>query len=64
MRHEAYQAEDAEILLVGYGIVSRVLRSAVDEARKHRDPGRPVPSDFPVAFPVAGVGDAPPAAET
>jgi pyruvate/2-oxoacid:ferredoxin oxidoreductase alpha subunit len=34
MRHEAYQTEDAEILLVGYGIVSRVLRSAVDEARK------------------------------
>src|SRR5581483_8017302 len=25
-RHELYQAEDAEILLVGYGIVSRVLR--------------------------------------
>ncbi len=26
-------ADDAEILLVGYGIVSRVLRSAVDQAR-------------------------------
>jgi len=32
-RHELYQAEDAEVLLVGYGIVSRVLRSAVEEAR-------------------------------
>ncbi len=32
-RHELYQAEDAEVLLVGYGIVSRVLRSAVDKAR-------------------------------
>ncbi len=32
-RYETYQADDAEILLVGYGIVSRVLRSAVDEAR-------------------------------
>jgi 2-oxoisovalerate ferredoxin oxidoreductase alpha subunit len=32
-RHETYMTEDAEILLVGYGIVSRVLRSAVDEAR-------------------------------
>ncbi len=32
-RHELYQAEDAEVLLVGYGIVSRVLRSAVDQAR-------------------------------
>jgi pyruvate/2-oxoacid:ferredoxin oxidoreductase alpha subunit len=32
-RHETYMTDDAEILLVGYGIVSRVLRSAVDEAR-------------------------------
>ena len=32
-RFETYMAEDAEILLVGYGIVSRVLRSAVDMAR-------------------------------
>jgi pyruvate/2-oxoacid:ferredoxin oxidoreductase alpha subunit len=33
-RHELYQGRDAETLLVGYGIVSRVLRSAVDEARQ------------------------------
>jgi 2-oxoisovalerate ferredoxin oxidoreductase alpha subunit len=33
-RHELYQADDAEILLVGFGIVSRVLRSAVETARK------------------------------
>ena len=32
-RHELYMAEDAEILLVGYGIVSRVLRSVVEYAR-------------------------------
>jgi 2-oxoisovalerate ferredoxin oxidoreductase alpha subunit len=32
-RYELYQAEDAEVLLVGYGIVSRVLRSVVDHAR-------------------------------
>ncbi len=32
-RHELYQAENAEILLVGYGIVSRVLRSAVEQAQ-------------------------------
>ena len=32
-RHELYEADDAEILLVGYGIVSRVLRSAVEQAR-------------------------------
>jgi 2-oxoisovalerate ferredoxin oxidoreductase alpha subunit len=30
---ETYMADDAEILLVGYGIVSRVLRSTVDMAR-------------------------------
>jgi 2-oxoisovalerate ferredoxin oxidoreductase alpha subunit len=33
-RHELYQAGDAEILLVGFGIVSRVLRSTVELARK------------------------------
>ena len=32
-RHECYMADDAEILLVGYGIVSRVLRSVVEHAR-------------------------------
>jgi pyruvate/2-oxoacid:ferredoxin oxidoreductase alpha subunit len=32
-RHEMYQVDDAEVLLVGYGIVSRVLRSAVEGAR-------------------------------
>jgi 2-oxoisovalerate ferredoxin oxidoreductase alpha subunit len=33
-RHELYLADDAEVLVVGYGIVSRVLRSAVDEVRE------------------------------
>jgi 2-oxoisovalerate ferredoxin oxidoreductase alpha subunit len=33
-RHETFQTEDAEILLVGYGITSRVLRSAVEMARR------------------------------
>ncbi len=33
-RCEEYCTGDAEILVVGYGIVSRVLRSAVDEARR------------------------------
>jgi pyruvate/2-oxoacid:ferredoxin oxidoreductase alpha subunit len=32
-RYETYMADDADILLVGYGIVSRVLRSTVDHAR-------------------------------
>ncbi|PYX89326.1 MAG: 3-methyl-2-oxobutanoate dehydrogenase subunit beta [Acidobacteria bacterium] len=34
-RSEQYQTEDAEVLVVGYGIVSRVLRSAVEEARNN-----------------------------
>jgi len=33
-RSETFEADDAEILLVGYGITSRVLRSAVDMARR------------------------------
>jgi pyruvate/2-oxoacid:ferredoxin oxidoreductase alpha subunit len=33
-RHELYRAEDPEVLLVGYGITSRVLRTVVDMARK------------------------------
>ena len=33
-RHETYMADDAEILVVGYGIVSRLLRSTVDHARQ------------------------------
>ena len=34
VRCEEYRTEDAELIVVGYGIVSRVLRSAVDVARK------------------------------
>ncbi len=33
-RWEEYRTDDAELIVVGYGIVSRLLRSAVDEARK------------------------------
>jgi pyruvate/2-oxoacid:ferredoxin oxidoreductase alpha subunit len=33
-RHETLGCEDAEVLLVGYGITSRVLRSAVEMARR------------------------------
>jgi 2-oxoisovalerate ferredoxin oxidoreductase alpha subunit len=33
-RWELYEADDADVLLVGYGITSRVLRSAVEEARR------------------------------
>jgi len=34
-RCEQYRTEDAELIVIGFGIVSRVLRSAVDLARKH-----------------------------
>jgi 2-oxoisovalerate ferredoxin oxidoreductase alpha subunit len=33
-RYELYLADDAEVLLVGYGIVSRVLRTVAEVARK------------------------------
>jgi pyruvate/2-oxoacid:ferredoxin oxidoreductase alpha subunit len=33
-RYEAYRTEDAEVLLVGFGIVSRVLLSAVEALRR------------------------------
>jgi pyruvate/2-oxoacid:ferredoxin oxidoreductase alpha subunit len=33
-RHETYLTDDADVLLVGFGIVSRVLRSTVEQARK------------------------------
>jgi pyruvate/2-oxoacid:ferredoxin oxidoreductase alpha subunit len=33
-RHELFLADEAEVLLVGYGIVSRVLRSAVEKLRR------------------------------
>jgi 2-oxoisovalerate ferredoxin oxidoreductase alpha subunit len=33
-RCELYRTEDADLVVVGFGIVSRILRSAVDEARK------------------------------
>jgi 2-oxoisovalerate ferredoxin oxidoreductase alpha subunit len=33
-RWEEYKTDDADLLVVGFGIVSRILRSAVDEARK------------------------------
>ena len=33
-RHETFETQDAEILVVGYGITSRVLRSAVEAVRR------------------------------
>jgi 2-oxoisovalerate ferredoxin oxidoreductase alpha subunit len=33
-RYELYETSDADVLLVGFGIVSRVLRSTVEEARR------------------------------
>lgn len=33
VKYEEYRTEDADIIAVGYGIVSRILKGAVDEAR-------------------------------
>ncbi len=34
VRYETYKVDDADLVVVGYGIVSRVLQSAVDRARE------------------------------
>jgi len=34
VRYEAYRCDDAELILVGYGIISRILHSVVDELRE------------------------------
>ncbi|MFH1679249.1 MAG: 3-methyl-2-oxobutanoate dehydrogenase subunit VorB [Candidatus Eisenbacteria bacterium] len=34
IRFEEYRTEDADVILIGYGIVSRIVLSAVDDARK------------------------------
>jgi 2-oxoisovalerate ferredoxin oxidoreductase alpha subunit len=33
VRYETYRTEDADVVLVGYGIVSRILKAVVEEAR-------------------------------
>lgn len=33
-RHEEYRTEDAEVVIVAYGIVSRVVRSAIEDLRE------------------------------
>ena len=37
-RYEGYRLEDAQLVTVGYGIVSRLLRTAVDLAREQGIP--------------------------
>jgi pyruvate/2-oxoacid:ferredoxin oxidoreductase alpha subunit len=49
---ENYLAEDADILLIGFGIVSRVLRSGVDQLRAQGVKSRTLPPDHAVAIPV------------
>ncbi len=34
VRYEAYRTDDAEVILVGYGIISRILKSVVDIMRE------------------------------
>ena len=57
-RWELYNTDDAEILLVGYGITSRILRSAVEAARSE---GQRVGLFRPITlwpFPSAGLAKA------
>ena len=54
-RSELCHTDDAEILLVGYGIVSRVLLSHGRSAAQGRGEGRTVPSDHAVALSHEGV---------
>lgn len=35
VRYEEYKTDDAEIIIVAYGIVSRISKSAIDECRKN-----------------------------
>ena len=35
VRAEAYRTEDAEVILVGYGIMGRILKAVVEQARIH-----------------------------
>ena len=54
-RYENYLTEDADILLVGFGIVSRVLRSAIDQLRSQGVKAGLVPADYAVAVPLTRV---------
>lgn len=35
VRHEEYRVDDAELVIVAYGVTSRIVYSAVDQAREH-----------------------------
>ena len=35
VRSESYRTEDAEIVLIGYGIMGRILKAVVDQGRRH-----------------------------
>ncbi|MGH8458818.1 MAG: 3-methyl-2-oxobutanoate dehydrogenase subunit beta, partial [Nevskiales bacterium] len=53
VRAECYRTDDAEIILIGYGIVARILKSVVEQARAQ---GLPVGLLRPISlypFPVA-----------
>ena len=50
-RYEHFMTEDAEFILVAYGISSRVCKSAVRLARQEGLKTGPDPSDQCMAFP-------------
>ena len=53
VRCEEYRSDDAEIVIVAYGIVARIARAAVDQGPGGGHSRRPDPADHAVAVPVA-----------
>ena len=48
---DGYRLEDADVVLVSYGISSRIARSAVDSARTEGNSGRALPAHNPLSLP-------------
>ena len=54
MRYEEYQTDDADLVVVAYGVVSRIVYSTVDQARGRGAEGRAAAPHHPVAVPHRG----------
>ncbi len=50
VRYEEYLTDDAEILVVAFGTVARIARSAVRTARQYGHPRRALPPDYALAL--------------
>ena len=54
-RAEHWYTEDADIVLVGYGIVGRILKAVVADARANGDQGWSVAAHHPLSVPHCGL---------